>query len=624
VVAKPEFAPGIPASRAVRALPRVKEPQTWELGVHRHLAERAGEHFDLRLGDPETGHAHSWALKKGLPAPGEKRLAVQQPTHTLNYMNFSGRIGEGYGKGDVELAQRDKTEVLRSSPQEVRFNVYQGKENQEFALRRMKGAKNWLIQNVTPTRRSGPTAVLPSSKPKYREVKDPSRLDVEDPNTELQAKIDGAHVLYQFKGTGTTPRIFSYRPTERATGIIEHTHKLEGFSGLKTPSSLKDTILRGELYAVDDKGKALPAARVGGILNAGVWKSREKQQQEGKLVPAAFDVVRFKGKDVEHAPYAEKRKMLQSALRSASWLQKPRTARTPEEKRRLIADIESGKEPSTEEGVVEWHTDKPVPTKAKFKAERDVFVRKVFPESGKRKGLAGGFEFSYEKNGPVVGRVGTGMSHTMKRDMLENPSKYEGLRARVTMQRAPMQYAPRAPSFKTFHLDQDVPEDVKTAAAEPRGVYKGQPARPDTVKFKRDFQGIPVQIERPRGFVMMGTDEKGKHWVRRYKNDYGHIPRTLGGDHEGLDVFIGPKPKSEHAFWAVQRFPDGTFDEYKVFLGFSNRDEAIACYRAHIPKRLMAGMMTMRIDMMKAMLGKNPEHLLKTSMAYWLMEALSP
>jgi hypothetical protein len=154
---------------------------------------------------------------------------------------------------------------------------------------------------------------------------------------------------------------------------------------------------------------------------------------------------------------------------------------------------------------------------------------------------------------------------------------------------------------------------TKVAMATTRGIYKGEPAGTDTVKFKVDFQGLPVQVERPRGFIMLGVDAKGKHWSRRYKYDYGHIPRTLGGDNDGLDVFLGPKKNSKHAFWAVQRKPDGSFDEYKVFLGFDNRDEAIAAYRAHIPKSLLAGMMTMRIEMMHAMLGKNPEQHLKVA-----------
>jgi hypothetical protein len=155
-----------------------------------------------------------------------------------------------------------------------------------------------------------------------------------------------------------------------------------------------------------------------------------------------------------------------------------------------------------------------------------------------------------------------------------------------------------------------------------RGVYKGQPADPDTVKFTTEFQGIPVRVDRPRGFIMLGVDSKGRKWARRYKYDYGYIPKTLGGDNDGLDVFIGPNKKAEQVYWVNQRKEDGSFDEYKVFMGFDNRDEAAAAYRAHIPKKLMGGMMTLRVNMMKAMLGQNPEEVMKTAMARALMKEL--
>ena len=148
----------------------------------------------------------------------------------------------------------------------------------------------------------------------------------------------------------------------------------------------------------------------------------------------------------------------------------------------------------------------------------------------------------------------------------------------------------------------------------PTAVYKGEPVSPDSVKFTTDFQGIPIRVDRPRGLMMMGTDKKGVKWSRRYRYDYGYIPKTLGGDGDGLDVFVGPKKTSPHAFWAVQKHDDGSFDEYKVFLGIDNRDEATAVYRQHIPKKLLAGMMSMKVTMMKAMLGHNPDVLLKTAM----------
>ncbi len=136
-----------------------------------------------------------------------------------------------------------------------------------------------------------------------------------------------------------------------------------------------------------------------------------------------------------------------------------------------------------------------------------------------------------------------------------------------------------------------------------RGFYKGQPCPIDTVKFKTEYQGIPINVDRPKGFIMTGKDKKGKEWARRYHYDYGFIPKTLGGDGDGLDVFIGPDKKAPDAFWAVQRKEDGSFDEFKVFLGFKNRDAAVAVYRDHIPKKFFHGMITIKVEMMKAMLG---------------------
>ena len=754
--------------------------------LQRHVAERAKEHYDLRIGDPDTGHAHSWALRY-IPKPGERRLAVQQPTHTVPYMDFAGSIESGYGKGDVVLERREPTEILHADDKTVRFNLYKGKGVESLALRRTKG-NQWLLQNVTPTRSEGPGKVLPASKPSYRVAK-PEKLNLEDESTELQAKIDGAHVLYHLKGPGTGVKIHSYRPTERDTGVIEHTPRVPGFSKMTVPKGMGDTVLRGELYATDDKGKALPAARVGGILNANVWKSREKQEQEGKLVPVVFDVARWKGKDVEGAPYSEKKRMLDEAAKELPWLKRPRTATTPEDKRRLLADIKEGKEPSTEEGVIEWHKDKPVPTKAKLLQERDVYVRRVFPEKGSR-GMAGGFEFSYTKGGPVVGRVGTGIAHRMKREMQQSPEQYKGLKARILMQRAPEHYAPRAPVFHSFHLDQELPEEktssrmVTTADGESistkelaaryadrlraaakatkaakvmtkielleklakdygnnskgyklqgRTEFQGLPIaienrkgsvrrgknedgsswqtrfkRPygyiegtkgadgeevdvylgtkkdapkayvvhqrkddgsydeDTVmlgfgskgeavrtikqhyddpryigktdilemsalkrklkggrvltkegllhkladgaaKKKVVFQGLTVHIDRPRGFVMRGKDKAGKKWERTYTTDYGFIPGASGGDGDSLDVFVGPSKASRRTFWARQVKPDGRFDEYKVFVGYDSKDEAIRVYKEHIPAKLLAGMFEVSIDILKALLGGKPK-----------------
>jgi hypothetical protein len=162
------------------------------------------------------------------------------------------------------------------------------------------------------------------------------------------------------------------------------------------------------------------------------------------------------------------------------------------------------------------------------------------------------------------------------------------------------------------------PVDLVKAAKIEGGFYKGKPASPDTVKFTVDFQGLKIKVDRPKGFIMIGVDSNGQEWKRQYKVDYGFIPKTLGGDDDGLDVFIGPNKDSKQAFWVVQKKDDGSFDEYKAFLGFDNRDEAIATYRAHIHKKYFGRMITITVEMMKAMLGTNPEEVVSgVKTAYW-------
>lgn len=449
-----EFAPGIPAARVVERLPNVGRAQTWEFTLHSHAAERAGQHFDMRLGEPGTGRAHSWALRYW-PKAGETRLAVQQATHTRAYMDFAGAITSGYGKGHVSLARRERAEVLSADDNHVRFALYPSQGVEEYLLRRTAGS-HWILRNVTPRRGDRP---IPAHKPRYRETKI-DKLDLADPQTTLQAKIDGAHVLFDF--THDRPQVYSYRAGKRRDLII-HTPRVPAMVGKRTPPELKGAVIRGELSAEDPRGRALPAARVGGLLNAGVWKSREAQKSEGKIVPYAFDVSRWRGRDVEDRPYAEKQVILDTVRQHAPWLRAPVTAKTQAAKAKLVAAIAAGREKSTDEGVVAWRADQAVPTKAKVQREVDVYVRKIFPETGARN-LAGGFEYSLSPQGPIVGRVGTGFSHALKADMLAKPGLYIGLKARVVTTPAPGHYALRAPAFKTWHLDQALPPGVKTAS----------------------------------------------------------------------------------------------------------------------------------------------------------------
>lgn len=461
-----EFAPGIPAQKPVSRLPRIK-PDTlnrWTLAVQDHEAARAGRHFDLRLVDPDAGKAHSWAIPKArLPDPGERLLAVQTFTHTPEYaLHFGAQkpevIEKGYGRGRVRMAVKEPTDIVEASNDKVRFNVYQGKNLNEYLLRRTNDNK-WLLMNTTVTRDKRPD--IPQSKPKYKEIA-PDEVDVTDGSQLMMAKIDGAHNTFVLDAHQPV-RVFSYRPTERDTGVIEHTHRfLPGFQH-RVPSNLDGLILRGELFAADPHtGQARQAVETGATLNSGVWKSRERQQH-APLRAVVFDVARRKGKDVESIPFTQKLRVLERVSRALPFLEMPPMARTTKEKVDLLNRIRTGQEPITSEGVVLWPLEGGDPIKAKFRPDHDVYVRQIFPETGQRDSLAGGFEYSWTPKGKVVGRVGTGFSHDLKRDMLENPRRYIGRVARV---RAEALYpdkdnpkkpgALRAASFKDWHLDKNL------------------------------------------------------------------------------------------------------------------------------------------------------------------------
>jgi Putative phage serine protease XkdF/Inorganic Pyrophosphatase len=135
-----------------------------------------------------------------------------------------------------------------------------------------------------------------------------------------------------------------------------------------------------------------------------------------------------------------------------------------------------------------------------------------------------------------------------------------------------------------------------------------------------DFQGLQVFIDRPAGYVQRGMDPEGEDWSRVYHVDYGYLPSTAGGDGDELDVFMGLDASATEAFWIVQKKPDGTFDEYKLMLGFRDADTAKAMYLAHVPKRFFGSICATTLGMVKALLGRHPDEVMKALSGFVLRE----
>jgi hypothetical protein len=318
------------------------------------------------------------------------------------------------------------------------------------------------LHNATKNRNTLEGKKIPDYKPKYKEI-DPEEINLHDENQIMSAKIDGAHTITTLHGPEKMMRVYSYRPAQRESGLIEHTFKFPNFHNRKSDSDTKNTIIRTEAWA-SKNGKAIPVQELSGILNSGTPKARETLKQQGiDLRLTGIDVVRHNGKNYENRPFAEKLKALEQINKSTKGLiELPIMAQTPEEKRRLLEAVKKNQLPETKEGVIlqDLHTAA-APKKAVIKPMQDVYVRKVFTkERGAAKNQASGFEYSFEPDGPVAGRVGTGFSQKQRKDMQENPGKYLGLVATLKSQGRFGGKALRAPAFKYWHPDKNDPEQM--------------------------------------------------------------------------------------------------------------------------------------------------------------------
>ena len=157
-MAKGEFAPGIKDRSRFEPLPTVTAPASWTSVIHQHDAFKAGRHFDLRLQEPGTDNLHSWALRK-LPGPGEKALAILQPTHSAGYAGFQGVIPKGYGAGPVRIQSKGKVRVVKSDPHKITFEMRQ----QLYTLVKTEGGRgeDWLLINRTKEAQAATARLLP-------------------------------------------------------------------------------------------------------------------------------------------------------------------------------------------------------------------------------------------------------------------------------------------------------------------------------------------------------------------------------------------------------------------------------------------------------------------------------
>ena len=156
-------------------LTELKPGFTGEFVIQKHSAEHAGVHFDLRLSWLKSGNLEeykekrlqktpepmpeneknlvleSWAVRyldKLLSGEKDRVLAMHVEPHPYNYLTFSGKIPEGYGKGTVVIFDSGTWQLLKMDTNKFTFKLSGKKIQGEYSLINTKDSSWLLIKNT--------------------------------------------------------------------------------------------------------------------------------------------------------------------------------------------------------------------------------------------------------------------------------------------------------------------------------------------------------------------------------------------------------------------------------------------------------------------------------------------
>jgi hypothetical protein len=213
------------------------------------------------------------------------------------------------------------------------------------------------------------------------------------------------------------------------------------------PKDLKDL---ETLDSIPTRQKVIPSRELGGLLNSSVARSM-KTQKDNK-VKIKMQLFNIMGSD---KPFSEKQNILnriKGYLPSNISVAKQVT--DPEKQRALFEQIKAKKHPMTTEGIVAT-PEQGTPYKVKFYDPYRVWVREIFPRvNGPKAGkTAGGFSYSWDPEGPVVGKIGTGFSQDMLKSMWDHPDDWLNRMALVEAEEKFPSGALRGAAFKNLHED---------------------------------------------------------------------------------------------------------------------------------------------------------------------------
>lgn len=117
------------------------------------------------------------------------------------------------------------------------------------------------------------------------------------------------------------------------------------------------------------------------------------------------------------------------------------------------------------------------------------------------------------------------------------------------------------------------------------------------------LDGMDISIEVEAGGTRSGVNFKGERWENKVKAAYGYILGTNSPDGEHLDVWVKKNAKDGRPVFVIHQLtPDGSkYDEDKVMLGYSTKEEAIKAFKDHAfkPEKMFGGCSEFHIEHFK-------------------------
>jgi hypothetical protein len=75
---------------------------------------------------------------------GTKRMAIEQPLHTQESLNFEGTIEEGYGAGELKKIDSGDYQVVKETPKELVLQFNGSVLTNSYVMLNTGGDK-WLV-----------------------------------------------------------------------------------------------------------------------------------------------------------------------------------------------------------------------------------------------------------------------------------------------------------------------------------------------------------------------------------------------------------------------------------------------------------------------------------------------